>query len=280
MLFFSSMPAGGPSEGEPAATTLIDAHAHLWGGFDVARFLAGAAQNFADARGGRPGHAGPSPSPGLLLVHEDGGPGLARRLAGSTGDWSIESREGACIARHPRRGSVVLVAGRQAVSREGLEVLTAPDTEPPGEGTLEVLVDRAHERGICPILPWGLGKWTGARGTVIDRLLESRDPARILVADNGGRPFQRHRPALLVQAERRGFRVIRGSDPLPLRGEERRAGAYGSSAPVSIDLADPAASVLELLSDDGFFWSSYGAGLGLARVIWNQIRLRAGGRIA
>jgi hypothetical protein len=50
-------------------------------------------------------------------------------------------------------------------------------------------------------------------------------------------------------AQRRGFRIIGGSDALPLPGEEKWVGSYGVTAEAEFDASRPAASLLRILAD-------------------------------
>src|SRR5690606_9902142 len=90
------------------------------------------------------------------------------------------------------------------------------------------IVERIRAAGGLAILAWGAGKWLGDRGRVVDDVI-ARESGRtdVMLADNGGRPRLWPRVPQFETAAEHGLRVLAGTDPLPLRGEERRIGSYG-----------------------------------------------------
>ncbi|HSH74211.1 MAG TPA: hypothetical protein VLA09_00790, partial [Longimicrobiales bacterium] len=138
--------------------------------------------------------------------------------------------EGESVIAHVERDdssvAVVVIAGRQIQTAEGLEVLGlgAPD-EPPDGMPLEEAISATVALGAVPVLPWGFGKWTFGRRRVVERAFAGRGPGGFLVADTAHRPTALPRPTLLGRAEAQGIPVLNGSDPVPLRGEDRRPGS-------------------------------------------------------
>jgi hypothetical protein len=123
--------------------------------------------------------------------------------------------------------TVIIVAGRQIVTAERLEVLAVGcvDEFPDGKPIRDVMCAVA-DCGALPVVPWGFGKWLGARGRIVRSLVET-PPVTFSLGDNGGRAALLPRPPLLGVAERRGIPVLLGSDPLPLAPEVTRAGSCG-----------------------------------------------------
>lgn len=270
------MPAGTPTDEHVAPAALIDTHAHLYDGFDPGAFLSAAAVNLDGTARSAGIRSDPAPARALLIL-EAAGRSLEERLdVPELTDWTFERADSAGFrAHHQSHGTLVLIEGRQVVSSEGLEVLAAPCGAGLGpDAKAEVLIGQATDLGAVPILPWGFGKWLGRRGREISRLLEISDPDRFLVADNGGRPALSLRPRLLTLAAQRGFGVLCGSDPLPLRGEERRVGRDGSIFLRSFDLDRPSDSTRSLLTDRSHSPRPFGRGLGWPSFVWNQTRLR------
>ncbi len=203
-------------------TWLVDAHAHLHDRYDPGLALEAAVHN-----------AGPSRVPVLLLVDVAGQSSWSRLAAYPPEGWQTEPLEAGRSLRvsSPAHGLVYLVAGRQIVTREGLEVLALGSIEPLADGgSIEKTIETVRERPAIPVLPWGFGKWIGRRGRVIETLLEDSPPQRFFLGDNGGRAGAR-RPEMFTLAEGLGFRVLPGSDPLPLRDQEQRVGAHGFELP-------------------------------------------------
>lgn len=234
------------STGAPPVT-LVDAHVHLHG-FHVDAFLDAAAHNFQAAAAGL---GLPASTPGCLLLAEMQGEQAFLRLRGEvgrerSGPWRFEAtgEEGSLIARMPGRPAtppLVLVAGRQVRTREGLEVLALATLEDfadglPFAGTLE----RVHWSGALPVVPWGFGKWWFERGGLVEGLLQGREREAVFLGDNAGRPGLAPRPPLFRLAESHGVPVLPGSDPLPLAGHAGRAGSYGFVLDAGLDGGQPA----------------------------------------
>lgn len=224
----------------------MDAHVHLHGCFEVDAFLDAAARNFQAAAA----ELGLPPStPGCLLLAEMQGEQAFAHLRGEvgrerSGPWRFEAtgEEGSLIARKPgmpdmpEGGPLVLVAGRQVRTREGLEVLALATLENfadglPFAGTLE----RVHWSGALPVVPWGFGKWWFERGGLVEGLLQGREREAVFLGDNAGRPGLAPRPPLFRLAESHGVPVLPGSDPLPLAEHAGRAGSYGFVLDAGLD---------------------------------------------
>jgi hypothetical protein len=226
--------------------TLVDGHVHLHDCFEVPSFLDAAAANFAAAakRLGLPGGA-----TGCLLLVESRGVDHFARLAddtASTGSWRVQAtREPvSLVARRSGALPIVLVAGRQIVTREGLEVLalgtraTFADGQPLDEALAGVVA-----RDAVPVVPWGVGKWQGARGRLVAALLERDHDQPLFVGDNGGRLGLAPRPKLFARAQSRRVPVLAGSDPLPTPGQLAKVGGYGFVAEVDLDARAPFAAL-------------------------------------
>lgn len=211
---------------------LVDAHVHVHACFTWRAFLDAAAANFARARQ-RCGVT--ADSPGCLMLTETAGATSYRALLNdSTLALSVGWRAEPCDDRRSivlSRGAgetLVIIAGRQIVTVENLEVLALGSTDEFADGrpvgdALRAVVDR----GALAVIPWGFGKWTARRGRIVRGLLDSGQDAPFCLGDNGGRARLIPRPRLLVHAEHRGVPVLAGSDPLPLPREVNRAGGYG-----------------------------------------------------
>lgn len=146
-------------------------------------------------------------------------------------------------------GRICLVAGRQIVTRERLEMLAlAMDAMIPDGLPADEVIRRVIQAGGVPVLAWSPGKWLFARGRLVRDLIAS-DHGRVLcLGDTTLRPTLWPEPSLMKQARARGVPVIPGSDPLPLAGEERFAGTYGFICHGAFDTVHPAAAVRQILS--------------------------------
>ena len=282
---------------------LVDGHVHVHECFDVARVFDAAAANFAAAARALAGerdsasvgdcaldcstagiHARvPAYDAVLCLVECRGQQFLdsvrARRMGrvwrGGHGFWEAEH---GCEAETlvVRRGStrLKLIAGRQLVTRERLEVLALGTTAPLRDGEpIEATLAAVRDTGAAAVLPWGVGKWVGARGAVVARVLSDPEWEHVLLGDNGNRLELGPDPAPFAAARRAGRAVLPGSDPLPLAGEEARVGAYGFAVDVALDPLRPAASLLALLKSGSAF-VVFGRREPLARFVGNQLALK------
>jgi len=233
--------APSPARADPPSI-LVDGHVHLHDDFAADVFFDAAAANVAAAARelGLPGD-----TPGMLLLAESEGVDAFSRLADGSrpaGSWRLEptAEPISLLASNPAGPPLVVVAGRQIVTAEGLEILALgtrarfAEGQPTREALAAVLATEA-----LAVLPWGVGKWTGRRGALIQELLQNLLTARLYAGDNGGRLAWWPRPRLLTQAERCGRPVLAGSDPLPLPAEVRKPGRYGFVAEINLDRQRP-----------------------------------------
>lgn len=142
-----------------------------------------------------------------------------------------------------------LIAGRQIVTQERLEVLAlGTDADVANGQPLDATLEDVRRAGSVPVLSWSPGKWFFGRGTLVENLLRTRPAGSFMLGDTALRPSGWPMPGLLRLARERGFKVIGGSDALPLRHEERWLGRYGVSAMAPFDPLAPADSVYRMLS--------------------------------
>lgn len=201
---------------------------HLHDCYPPARFLAHAADNFERAARAH----GWSAVPGVLMLTESAGvDGFGRLAAGAdTGPWTVDptADPSTLVARDGSR-VLLLVAGRQVVTREGLEVLLLGTrvTMPDGRPVREVLTD-GERAGALRVIPWGVGKWLFGRGRLVNELVDAARPGEgFFLGDSGGRPVFWTSPRHFDRAARHGIRVLPGTDPLPFASEVSRPGSYG-----------------------------------------------------
>ncbi len=239
----------------PSPTILVDAHVHCHSFFDRVRFLDAAAGNFASAAR----TAGVEPCLGVLMLTEIAGSDAFERFRASTrlapaGPWRFEESGEAHSLFASRGGSLrlMVVAGHQRVTAEGLEVLALGSTGEIEDGLpIRETLAAVQESNGLPVVPWGAGKWWFRRGKVVAELIDEQEPQRFFLGDNGGRPALMPRPPLFARAERKGIRVLPGTDPLPLAGEIARIGTYGFLAAGPADPASPASALVRsMLASD------------------------------
>ncbi len=166
---------------------------------------------------------------------------------------------GALVILEEGKVLAYLVAGRQLITAERLEVLAIgvdgawPDGEP-----LEKVLQNVRAAGGVPVLSWSPGKWFFRRGDVVRARIDSDPPGAFLLGDTALRPRGWGCPALLARGRKRGFKVMGGSDPLPLAGEEKRIGSCGVAVRAEFDPEQPAESVRRILRYGNVFFTPYG----------------------
>lgn len=269
------------------AFVLIDAHVHVHPGFASDAFLDATLNNFrrAAAQLGRP-----EGFLGCLLLAEMSEmrrmPGWVRRARdrrGAEGMWSFEptGEPESLVARRQSgkregRERLLVIAGRQIVTREGIEVLALAgdagvlDGLPFGE-TLQ----RVRASGALPVLPWGFGKWWGRRGKLVSGALARSGSSLLFLGDNAGRPASGSEPSLFRQAQDCGVAVLPGSDPLPLSWHSRRAGSYGFVLEGELDADHPAWDLRRRLRELKTSPRTFGHRVTLPGFLRDQAALRA-----
>lgn len=261
--------------------TLVDSHVHFYGCFDTERFFAAAFRNVAAQAAAR----GVPGAEGALLLAETTGEkwfGKAAARAGEERDlppgpvrFSRTDEEASLVVKKAGRGSLYVVAGSQIATREGLEVLALFTAEEFRDGTpVEEVLDQVLQAGGLPVLPWGAGKWLGARGRIVTELLETWQEKGLRCADSGLRPLFWPRPPQFRANRLPAAALLRGSDPLPLPGEEERVGSFGSALPVSLSARTPAADLKRYLSEAAVAPVPYGRPAGPLHFLSTQLRLR------
>lgn len=223
---------------------LVDAHVHCHRNLEPTAFLNHAARNFVTAAAA----SGVRPAGGVLLFSEmpDANVFAEMSASGEAGDWRIRSTGEAIslVAERVDALPLLLVAGRQIVTREGLEILILGAPGPFAESVdLATGVAMGQAAGGLAVLPWGFGKWWGRRGRVLDRFLARATPGMVFLGDNGGRLAGAAEPRQFARARERRIPILPGSDPLPLASDAHRAGSYGCVLDGPLDPDRPAAAL-------------------------------------
>jgi hypothetical protein len=238
------------------ARIAVDVHLHFYERYDPARFWQSLCDNLAGKAAERSDEK--IPLQRLALLTEAPGCDMFPRLSAPDGSVSggFTFRSTAepyslALCRGSERLALV-VSGRQIVTAERLEVLTAGDYPDIADGRplTEVAAELA-EAGALAIIPWGAGKWLGRRGRLVEKVAAAGSAPTLFVADNPARPFFWPAPRLFRIMTQNGKAVLRGSDPLPLPGEEKRAGAFASLLEGEFDPLRPLASLKNILARNG-----------------------------
>jgi hypothetical protein len=155
------------------------------------------------------------------------------------------------IVKENDKPILYIMAGRQIVSTDGLEVISVATKEfiPDRTKSTMQIVEQLAKNGGISIINWAPGKWFFSRGKVVQQLIEHFSPKELLVGDTTLRMSLWPMPKLMKQAAAKGFKIIAGSDPLPFKKEERMMGQYGFRIFGDFEVNTPATSLVHLLKD-------------------------------
>jgi hypothetical protein len=140
---------------------------------------------------------------------------------------------------------IYLFSGAQIVTSERIEVLAILAERPiqSGLSLRETIAAIEQSRGIV-VLPWSPGKWLGRRGMLVREYLRERP--NCWVGDIPMRWWGNWRTLRLMRGAAGSLRVLSGSDPLPIPGDEEIVGVLSSEV-ASRSLMDDSSSAMSQL---------------------------------
>ncbi len=264
----------------------IDAHVHIYPEFDREVFFKAVFANFLAAS--KREHISTENSYVLALaesrdndvflsLYQDAAPFTAVSEQQSDPDAVkiYKTEESDSLLIRMGEHTISLVAGRQIISKENIEVISllslAKHTD--REWPLEDLVKIVAENGGIAVIPWGVGKWFGERGKVVKKCIESSHDFPLFVGDNGNRPSFWPVPSLFPTAEEQNVPLLSGSDPLPLVSHGNRAASSGTLLlNGQISCNHPGASLRKQLVQP-CEKREFGERLGSIRFVFEQFRM-------
>lgn len=170
---------------------------------------------------------------------------------------------------------LVVIAGRQIVSSEKLEVLALGLTEAFPDGMpLQQIIAEINDKNCLAVLPWGVGKWLGKRKQILSSLITREPRANVFLADNGNRPFFWPLPEFFNASTLPYSCDLAGSDPLPLQNQEKRIGSYGFCLHGPLDLGHPFHFLREKLINTASSFQTFGDKAEPFSFFFNQIAMR------
>ena len=228
---------------------IVDCHTHLYPHYDLRQAFASALVNFRKAET----QAGVRSTPrrALLLTERHDCNFLAELQRGtlSVPNFEIQraAEDGVLLVRSNLGDEFFLVAGRQVVSAERLEILALLFEGRIADGTnAEEVIKEINRAGGVAVVNWAPGKWMFGRGRRVAELIEQFGD-QIALGDTALRPSLWPEPSLIKLGQKLGLKVLVGSDPLPLFGEERRLAALNLVFGRGFDPARPRSSLREVL---------------------------------
>lgn len=242
-----------------AIRTFVDPRVHIYGCFPLHKLFDAACVNFA----AQAYEHDISEFAGMLLLTgsqgDDWFPWLAKMADegepirnGYLDAWAVYRTEekSSLILQSHRGDKLVIIAGRQIITKETLEVSALPtETVFPDGASLATTVEAIRNSGGLPMVPWGVSTWSGERGKILSEFLPSQSSQEFFLGDISSRPNFLTYPEQFIQAEAQGIRILPGSDPLPLRSEYCRPGSAGFSIVAEISESTPAQDLKHVMQD-------------------------------
>jgi hypothetical protein len=233
---------------------IADTHAHWYDTYASEVFLRHALSNLRARAAEVAANGTAADWRGVLCLAERAGESRFAALRAGRGippGFRVEPlAEPAAVRIGDKSGAALwLVAGRQIVPRERIEVLAlGADPDIPDGETLADTLAAVRAGGAWPAIAWAPGKWWFGRGRLLRALLARSAPSEFALGDSPMRPVGWPEPRLMTLARARGFRVVAGSDPLPPPGEERQAARYVCAFDAPFDDTRPASSLRAALA--------------------------------
>lgn len=219
---------------EVGVRVFVDAHVHIHPCFDIQKLFDAAARNFMQQASRLDDQYHPE---FVLCLTETSGVDTFGNLVqsacqsvSSKTQWIFKrnSNNSTVVAHHEEFGSIHVVAGRQIVTKEKLEVLALGLDALPEDGLpIGQVVSEVTNQGAIPVIPWGFGKWLASRRRVVEKIIEQFSDGVLYLGDNSGRPAFMPTPPEFQRAREIGMRILPGTDPLPFGTEFDRAGSFG-----------------------------------------------------
>jgi len=241
---------------------LFDAHVHIHECFEIENVLDSALDNFRKACSKMGKH---SHFEGVLLLTETAEMNKylqlrdyvrasnTKRASEKGSKWNLYfTEESTCLrATRDNKQNIFIIAGRQVITEEHLEVLALATDHNFADGTpLRELIRQISENDGIPVIPWGAGKWWGKRGEFLRRFIIQNKDSTFFLGDNGGR------------------------DPLPLTREVKRPGSFGFMLLNTLNVSKPSFHLRQILRDNNTMLINYGNLQNPIRFFMNQISIR------
>jgi len=264
--------------GHGSSPALIDAHVHLYDCHDYTTFFDAALRNFSNAAQSL---SLPRDTPGVLMLTETAKDNAFQSLIDQPeldgGRWKFTpNNDGLSITASIKgRDALTIIAGKQIVTQEGLEVLALGTNHNFTQG-LDVrhTIEKASQCHGLPVLPFGVGKWTGQRGKIVNDLIHDESfPIRFMLGDNAGRLALAGTPKQFDQAQHKNIWTLPGTDPLPFPSQAIRVARTGLVLR-GVDLNSPAESIKQRLKSADAQPVSFGHGAGVFRFFSLQVAMQ------
>ena len=265
-------------EAEPESHILIDAHAHLYDCYDLNTYFLSATKNFARAS---QVHAAQKAYTYCLFLVNGAEKGIDRLNTAPNSAVAqilkVEKTQEPCTLLVSKNNcEIIVIGGRQLVTRENLEVLAVGTRKNFKEHRpLNEMIEDIKQEGALAIVPWGFGKWWRTRGKIIeDYLRDAKDSSELAIGDSGNRPFFIPKEAIFNIATKQGILNLPGSDPLPFSADAKRPGSFGSVWHGRINRNRPFESLQKIIKNPVNGTDFFGSPESISRFFLNQVRMQ------
>jgi hypothetical protein len=264
---------------------LVDAHVHIHSNYNLDKFFDSAFDNFRHVS---QNNGDSKNSIGVLCLAEGKNKRAfqdLRELADCKGDIDTlslvnktidQTGEDISLKVTSEQAEIIfLIAGRQIVTREKLEVLALGTSIDFKDGSpIDNLITEIAEDGAIPVIPWGFGKWVGKRSKLLRDTFKNDQLSRFFIGDNGNRPKFCPESALFGVAKKNKIINMPGSDPLPFIGECNRAGCFGFAIQGSLNMKEPWKDLKKKLLDPNMVFEYFGEFESPLRFLRNQLAMQ------
>lgn len=258
---------------------LLDAHIHIHECYDLNTFFNSAKANFSKQAENENSHDFQS----ALCLTESHKTNYFEILSEKAkknekiGNWEIVKTQNpnSIILIDNDNFEIILIAGRQIVTKENLEVLALGLIEDPNDGNpIEEVIKFVNGKKAISVIPWGVGKWIGSRKQIVEKLVLQNNTFPIYLGDNGNRPFFWSKPEIFDSAFKNGILNIPGSDPLPFLNEVKKPGSFGFFIDGNLDTEKPFDSIYEKIISSKIQFKTFGKLESGYNFIKNQISMQ------
>lgn len=262
---------------------LVDGHVHLHACFDIDTAFDVAKRNLDSVRSKLHLPAATSDVLWLAELRDERATDRLRASLAHGGRWQPDVSDGAIMRlQHSEHGhKLTVVFGRQIRTAENLEILVVGTMEQTPSGRpLEETVEASLDQDALVMIPWGFGKWTGARGRTVARAYERFSAQGVRLADTGAHSRFRGDPGVFVRSIADENPILSGSDPFPFPDQIRAIGRTGfvlTDIPADFGWPDMLSAVASLKGQPRRFGRSFRTTEFARLQVKMQLRKRFGG---
>lgn len=191
--------------------------------------------------------------------------------------WTLEVTDENCSVKavNAQDITIFICAGQQIVTAERIELLSLfKATRIADAYPIKDCINQVNEHGGLAVLPWGVGKWLGKRGTIVSQMMQTCRPGTLFLGDNSARPKSWARVGQFVEAEKLGIPILRGTDPLNINNKTKWGGDFGFIVEGDFIANRPAETLRMLLKDSSTVIRDYGELNSTKNFLVDQFALR------